>query len=458
MTLIKSISGMRGTIGGRPGDNLTPVDIVEMTAAFGEIIKKGNLTPSIVIGRDGRISGDMILQLCAQTLVAQGFKVFNAGLSTTPTIEMAVKHLKTDAGIIITASHNPVQWNALKLLNHKGEFISAELGQNVIDLAANQQYSFNDVMSLGHIEETPDLIKYHIDEILKLSLVDSESIRTQKYKVVVDCINSTGTISVGPLLEALGCEVILLNSEMTGKFAHNPEPLAQHLEELCNEVVRNKANLGIAVDPDVDRLSFICEDGTLLGEENTLVAIAKYILSVTPGSTVSNLSSTRGLRDVTQAFGNEYFSAAVGEVNVVNKMKEVNAVIGGEGNGGVIYPELHYGRDALVGIAFMLTYMAKNNLKLTEIKSQLPQYFISKNKIELKDGWDVRKAIQGLIEIYSKEEISTIDGLKIDFEDGWVQLRQSNTEPIIRVYSEARDEVRATSLADKIIKQFEGLI
>lgn len=449
---------MRGTIGGRPGDNLTPVDIVEMTAAFGEIIKKGNLTPSIVIGRDGRISGDMILQLCAQTLVAQGFKVFNAGLSTTPTIEMAVKHLKTDAGIIITASHNPVQWNALKLLNHKGEFISAELGQNVIDLAANQQYSFNDVMSLGHIEETPDLIKYHIDEILKLSLVDSESIRTQKYKVVVDCINSTGTISVGPLLEALGCEVILLNSEMTGKFAHNPEPLAQHLEELCNEVVRNKANLGIAVDPDVDRLSFICEDGTLLGEENTLVAIAKYILSVTPGSTVSNLSSTRGLRDVTQAFGNEYFSAAVGEVNVVNKMKEVNAVIGGEGNGGVIYPELHYGRDALVGIAFMLTYMAKNNLKLTEIKSQLPQYFISKNKIELKDGWDVRKAIQGLIEIYSKEEISTIDGLKIDFEDGWVQLRQSNTEPIIRVYSEARDEVRATSLADKIIKQFEGLI
>lgn len=449
---------MRGTIGGRPGDNLTPVDIVEMTAAFGEIIKKGNPTPSIVIGRDGRISGDMILQLCAQTLVAQGFKVFNAGLSTTPTIEMAVKHLKTDAGIIITASHNPVQWNALKLLNHKGEFISAELGQNVIDLAANQQYSFNDVMSLGHIEETPDLIKYHIDEILKLSLVDSESIRTQKYKVVVDCINSTGTISVGPLLEALGCEVILLNSEMTGKFAHNPEPLAQHLEELCNEVVRNKANLGIAVDPDVDRLSFICEDGTLLGEENTLVAIAKYILSVTPGSTVSNLSSTRGLRDVTQAFGNEYFSAAVGEVNVVNKMKEVNAVIGGEGNGGVIYPELHYGRDALVGIAFMLTYMAKNNLKLTEIKSQLPQYFISKNKIELKDGWDVRKAIQGLIEIYSKEEISTIDGLKIDFEDGWVQLRQSNTEPIIRVYSEARDEVRATSLADKIIKQFEGLI
>ncbi len=449
---------MRGTIGGHPGENLTPLDIVEMAAAFGQMIKKSNPRPTIVIGRDGRISGDMVSHLCIQTLVAQGFTVYDAGFSTTPTIEMAVTKLKADAGIIITASHNPAQWNALKFLNEKGEFISAAQGRELIRIADEKQYVFNEVHDLGKIIPAGGLIEHHIDAILRLPLVKQEVIRQKKYKVVIDCINSTGAISLPPLLEQLGCDVVLINEAITGNFAHNPEPLPQNLTELCDKVVSEKADMGIAVDPDVDRLSFICEDGTLLGEENTLVAVASYILQHTPGATVSNLSSTRGLRDISAQYGTQYHAAAVGEVNVVEKMKEVNAVIGGEGNGGVIYPELHYGRDALVGIALMLTYMADNDLSLTQIKDSLPKYSISKNKIDLQRGWNVSEAIHGLITKYSEEEINTVDGLKIDFAEGWVQLRQSNTEPIIRVYSESHDEATAKGLAEKIISEFKDLI
>ncbi len=449
---------MRGTIGGHPGENLTPLDIVEMAAAFGQMIKKSKPRPTIVIGRDGRISGDMVSHLCIQTLVAQGFTVYDAGFSTTPTIEMAVTKLKADAGIIITASHNPAQWNALKFLNEKGEFISAAQGRELIRIADEKQYVFNEVHDLGKIIPAGGLIEHHIDAILRLPLVKQEVIRQKKYKVVIDCINSTGAISLPPLLEQLGCDVVLINEAITGNFAHNPEPLPQNLTELCDKVVSEKADMGIAVDPDVDRLSFICEDGTLLGEENTLVAVASYILQHTPGATVSNLSSTRGLRDISAQYGMQYHAAAVGEVNVVEKMKEVNAVIGGEGNGGVIYPELHYGRDALVGIALMLTYMADNDLSLTQIKDSLPKYSISKNKIDLQRGWNVSEAIHGLITKYSEEEINTVDGLKIDFAEGWVQLRQSNTEPIIRVYSESHDEATAKGLAEKIISEFKDLI
>ncbi len=449
---------MRGTIGGHPGENLTPVDVVEMAAAFGQMIKKSNPRPTIVIGRDGRISGDMVSHLCIQTLVAQGFTVYDAGFSTTPTIEMAVTKLKADAGIIITASHNPAQWNALKFLNEKGEFISAAQGRELIRIADEKQYVFNEVHDLGKIIPAEGLIEHHIDAILRLPLVKQEVIRKKKYKVVIDCINSTGAISLPPLLKQLGCDVVLINEAITGNFAHNPEPLPQNLTELCDKVVSEKADMGIAVDPDVDRLSFICEDGTLLGEENTLVAVASYILQNTPGATVSNLSSTRGLRDISAQYGMQYYAAAVGEVNVVERMKEVNAIIGGEGNGGVIYPELHYGRDALVGIALMLTYMADNDLSLTRIKDSLPKYSISKNKIDLQPGWNVSEAIHGLITKYADEEINTVDGLKIDFAEGWVQLRQSNTEPIIRVYSESHDEATAKGLAEKIIGEFKDLI
>lgn len=449
---------MRGTIGGHPGENLTPVDVVEMAAAFGQMIKKSNPRPTIVIGRDGRISGDMVSHLCIQTLVAQGFTVYDAGFSTTPTIEMAVTKLKADAGIIITASHNPAQWNALKFLNEKGEFISAAQGRELIRIADEKQYVFNEVHDLGKIIPVEGLIEHHIDAILRLPLVKQEVVRQKKYKVVIDCINSTGAISLPPLLEQLGCDVVLINEAITGNFAHNPEPLPQNLTELCDKVVSEKADMGIAVDPDVDRLSFICEDGTLLGEENTLVAVASYILQNTPGATVSNLSSTRGLRDISAQYGMQYYAAAVGEVNVVERMKEVNAIIGGEGNGGVIYPELHYGRDALVGIALMLTYMADNDLSLTQIKDSLPKYSISKNKIDLQPGWNVSEAIHGLITKYADEEINTVDGLKIDFAEGWVQLRQSNTEPIIRVYSESHDEATAKGLAEKIISELKDLI
>ena len=449
---------MRGTIGGIPGENLTPIDIVEMAAAFGQLIKTKHRNPSVVIGRDARVSGSMVAELCAQTLIAQGFHVYNAGLSTTPTIEMAVTDLKASAGIIVTASHNPGQWNALKFLNEKGEFISAEEGQQLIKAANDRSYNFNEVDQLGSLAQVDGLIQKHIEHIFNLPLVDAHLVASRKYKVVVDCINSTGTISIKPILEQLGCDVILINEEMTGLFAHNPEPLLQHLTELCEKVIAEKADLGIAVDPDVDRLSFICSDGTLLGEENTLVAIAQYILKNTPGATVSNLSSTRGLRDVTVSAGQNYFAAAVGEVNVVTKMKEVNAVIGGEGNGGIIYPELHYGRDALVGVALMLTYMAKENITILDLKNTLPQYSISKNKIDLEKSWNVRSAIDRLIEIYENEEVNTEDGLKIDFENGWVQLRQSNTEPIIRVYSESNTMEAAEKLANDIIAKFKEIV
>ena len=449
---------MRGTIGGRPGENLTPIDIVEMAASFGYLIKQKFPHPSIVIGRDARISGSIVSNLCIETLISQGFKVYDAGLSTTPTIEMAVTDLGASAGIIVTASHNPGQWNALKFLNDKGEFISAEDGKELIRVAEEKSYSFNEVNDLGAVEVVDGLIKKHIAHIMNLPLVNAELIKGKKYKVVVDCINSTGTISIAPLLKDLGCEVILINEEMTGIFAHNPEPLVQHLQELCDKVRAEKADLGIAVDPDVDRLSFICEDGTLLGEENTLVAIAQYILKHTPGATVSNLSSTRGLRDVTNEAGHQYFAAAVGEVNVVTKMKSVNAVIGGEGNGGIIYPELHYGRDALVGVALMLTYMAEENITVLDLKKSLPQYAISKNKIDLENDWDVQSAVNELIKIYSHEEVNTEDGLKIDFQNGWVQLRQSNTEPIIRVYSESDSMEAADKLANDIIDKFKSIV
>jgi len=457
LALIKSISGVRGTIGGKPEANLTPLDVVEMTAAYGSLIlqNKASAGAKIVIGRDARISGEMVSSLCIQTLRSMGLDVMDTGLSTTPTVEMAVVRTQADGGIIVTASHNPKEWNALKFLNKDGEFISALDGAEIIEIAKNKSFHFAPVNSLGRFEYLEGTIEAHINDILRLPLVRPETIREARYKIVVDCINSTGAISIVPLLEKLGCTVVVLNHEMTGDFAHNPEPLPAHLTALCEKVTASNADLGIAVDPDVDRLSFICPDGTLLGEENTLVAIAKYVLQHTPGATVSNLSSTRGLRDVTQGYGQNYYSAAVGEVNVVSKMKEVNAVIGGEGNGGVIYPALHYGRDALVGVALMLSYMALENLDLNQIKAELPEYHISKNKIVLEPHWDIRKTINELIAQYKDEEVNTEDGLKIDFADGWVQLRQSNTEPIIRVYSEAKTMARADSIAQGIIKEFK---
>lgn len=456
MALIKSISGIRGTIGGIPGDNLTPLDVVKFTAAFGTIISEKKKSAKIVIGRDGRISGSMVRDLVVSTLTGLGINVVDLGLSTTPTVEVAVKMEKADGGIIITASHNPKEWNALKLLNKEGEFISAETGEKVLELADKQSFSFVPVDKLGILTVDNSYLQKHIDAILNYPLINAKAIAAKNYKVVVDVINSTGAIFVPALLNALGVEnVILLNGEVTGKFAHNPEPIPQHLNELSKEVVKQKADFGIAVDPDVDRLCFVCEDGSMFGEEYTLVAVADYILSKKKGNTVSNMSSTKALKEITLKHGAEYFPSAVGEVNVVQRMKEVNAVIGGEGNGGVIVPDFHYGRDALIGIALFLSHLASHKNGLKSFRSRYPDYFISKNKIELEKNIDVKSIFQKIKEKYQKNPVNTEDGLKIEFDNDWVHLRTSNTEPIIRIYAESDFESKADNIASRLMQDIK---
>lgn len=456
MALIKSISGIRGTIGGKPGENLTPVDIVKFAAAFGTIIATEKPATRIVIGRDGRISGSMVQELVVNTLTGLGIDVVDLGLSTTPTVEVAVKMEKADGGIILTASHNPKEWNALKLLNEEGEFISAETGAKVLELAAKEDFLFASVDKLGTVTKDDSYLQKHIDAILKYPLVNAKAIAKQHFKVVVDAINSTGAIYVPALLKALGVnEVIVLNGEVNGKFAHNPEPLPEHLSQLCNEVVQQKAHLGIAVDPDVDRLCFVNEDGTLFGEEYTLVAVADYVLSKRKGNTVSNMSSTKALKEITQKHGGDYFPSAVGEVNVVKKMKEVNAVIGGEGNGGIIVPDFHYGRDALIGIGLFLSHLADQKKGIKSLRSQYPDYFISKNKIELNNGIDVKAIFEKIKKKYKKNPINTEDGLKIEFENDWAHLRTSNTEPIIRIYAESDFETKANNIAMQLMRDIK---
>ncbi len=460
MPLIKSISGIRGTIGGKPSNSLSPVDIVNFTSAYASWLKQQSEKKSftVVVGRDGRISGAYIQQLVLSSLAASGINVINLDLSTTPTVEMAVIFNNADGGIIVTASHNGAEWNALKLLNSKSEFLSAEDGEQLLSIAEKEAFSFVGVDKLGTVTNDTAALEKHIEAIVQLPMIDSVAIKKKKFKIVVDCINSTGALAVPALLKVLGVkDIILLNEEINGRFAHNPEPLPQHLNGLCNEVKKQKADLGIAVDPDVDRLCFICEDGSLFGEEYTLVAVADYVLQQTKGNTVSNLSSTKALKDVTLKNGGEYFSSAVGEVNVVSKMKEVNAVIGGEGNGGIILPQLHYGRDALVGIAIFLTYLAQNGKSALQLRRTYPDYFISKNKIELGDGVDVKKIFTHLQRKYKNHPLNTEDGLKIEFDNDWVHLRTSNTEPVIRIYAESNFETTADNIARRImadIKEF----
>lgn len=456
MALIKSISGIRGTIGGKPGENLTPVDVVKFAAAFGSILAENKKSTRIVIGRDGRISGAMVQDLVINTLVGLGINVVDLGLSTTPTVEVAVKMEKADGGIILTASHNPREWNALKLLNEEGEFISAETGQRVLDLAAREDFSFAQVDKLGSVAQNDTYLQKHIDSIVKYPLVNAKAIAKKNFKVVVDAINSTGAMYVPALLKALGInEVIILNGEVNGRFAHNPEPLPEHLSQLCSEVVQQKADLGIAVDPDVDRLCFVNEDGSLFGEEFTLVAIADYVLGKRKGNTVSNMSSTKALKEVTQKHGGEYFPSAVGEVNVVKKMKEVKAVIGGEGNGGIIVPDFHYGRDALIGIGLFLSHLAGHKKGIKSLRGTYPDYFISKNKIELTPGTDVKAIFEKIKSKYSKNPVNTEDGLKISFENDWVHLRTSNTEPIIRIYAESDFETTANNIAMQLMRDIK---
>jgi phosphomannomutase len=452
MALMKSISGIRGTIGGKPGETLSPLDVVKFTAAFGSIIASGT-NKKIVIGRDGRISGEMIRNLVVSTLNSLGLNVVDLGLSTTPTVELAVTMEKAAGGIILTASHNPKEWNALKLLNEDGEFISAELGKKVLEMAEKESFQFVTVDKLGSYTLDESYLQKHIDAILNYELVDVKAIKKAKFKVVVDAINSSGALYVPPLLKALGVEdVTVLNAEVTGKFAHNPEPLPEHLRELSNEVNRLKADLGIAVDPDVDRLCFVCEDGSMFGEEYTLVAVADYVLSKRPGNTVSNMSSTRALKDVTIKNGGQYFPSAVGEVNVVKKMKEVNAVIGGEGNGGIIVPDFHYGRDALIGIGLFLSHLAKSKKSIKQLRSSYPDYVMSKNKIELENGVDLKTIFEKIQKKYKHQPINTEDGLKIEFDTDWVHLRPSNTEPIIRIYSESNFETTAQNIAHRLMQ------
>ncbi len=453
MTLIKSISGIRGTIGGVVGDNLTPLDIVKFASAYGIWIRSHSDNNKIVIGRDARISGSMVQNLVMNTLVGLGFDVVDIGLSTTPTVEIAVPLENASGGIIITASHNPKQWNALKLLNCKGEFLNSDDGIEILKLAESTDLKYNDVDSLGKITELKNYIDIHIDQVLSLNIIDVNKIKSSNFKIVVDAVNSTGGIAVPKLLNKLGVEVIELYCDPNGHFPHNPEPLKENLTDLSSLVVEHNADLGIVVDPDVDRLAFVCEDGSIFGEEYTLVACADFVLGKTPGPTVSNLSSTRALRDVSQKHGCSYQSSAVGEVNVVEMMKKNNAVIGGEGNGGVIYPESHYGRDSIVGIAMFLNLLAERNLTALELKNKYPSYFMSKQKLQLNNDLNF-EAIQGfLMNKYSSEKIDTVDGLKIDFEDSWVQLRKSNTEPIIRIYSEAKSQESADALANSVIKE-----
>ncbi|MEQ7800426.1 phosphoglucosamine mutase [Pedobacter sp. ASV1-7] len=459
MTLIKSISGIRGTIGGIAGNGLTPIDIVKFTAAYGSwVINRTNIK-KIVLGRDARISGEMVNNLVIGTLQGLGIEVIDLGLSTTPTVEIAVPMEKAGGGIILTASHNPKQWNALKLLNDKGEFISDADGKEVLEIAEKSEFEFADVDSLGKVTSNDTYLQKHIDIILDLPLVDVEAIKKANFKVAIDCVNSTGGIFVPALLKALGVETIYeLYCEPDGHFPHNPEPLPENLIEIAKVVQNKKADLGIVVDPDVDRLCFVCEDGEMFGEEYTLVAVADYILKNTPGNAVSNLSSTRALRDVTELSGGEYHASAVGEVNVVNQMKATNAVIGGEGNGGIIYPELHYGRDALVGIALFLTHLAKFEKPISMLRKSYPEYHISKNKITLTPEMDIDALLIKVQEKYKDQPHSTIDGLKIEFDKEWVHLRKSNTEPIIRIYSEAGTEIVAEGLAIKIISDIKEIL
>lgn len=457
MTLIKSISGIRGTIGGKPGTNLTPIDAVKFAAAYGiwlkDYSKKEKLT--VVIGRDARLSGEMIQNIVVSTLIGLGIDVIDLNLSTTPTVEIAVPLENADGGIILTASHNPKQWNALKLLNEKGEFLDAAQGAKILEIAEKEDFDFSEVDDLGTITRNDAYIDIHIDEVLNLPLVDKEVIKAAKFKVVVDGVNSTGGIAIPQLLKELGVEVVKLYCEPTGHFPHNPEPLKEHLGDICELVVKEKADFGIVVDPDVDRLAFISNDGEMFGEEYTLVACADYVLGKTKGNTVSNLSSSRALRDITEKHGGTYEAAAVGEVNVVTKMKANNAIIGGEGNGGIIYPESHYGRDSLVGTALFLMLMAERGGTVKELRDSYPSYFMSKKKIELTPELDVDALLVAMEEKYKNEEVTNIDGVKIDFPENWVHLRKSNTEPIIRIYTEAKCQAEADGLAERIISEIK---
>ncbi len=469
LALIKSISGIRGTIGGKPGDGLSPLDIVKFTAAFGTwLIQKSPKAKklNIIIGRDARISGEMVQNLVAGTLKGLGIDVVYLGLSTTPTVEMSVVEHKADGGIIITASHNPKQWNALKLLNARGEFISATDGEEVLKIAEKEAFDFAEVTRLGKYISDPNAIQKHIDKILALPLVDAKAIKARNFRIAIDCVNSTGGIAVPILLKALGVETVYeLYCEPNGQFPHNPEPLPEHLGDISKEVKKRNAHLGIVVDPDVDRLALVCEDGEMFGEEYTLVAVADYVLknlhsgkSDKKGNTVSNLSSTRALRDVTEKAGGKYFASAVGEVNVVEAMKANHAAIGGEGNGGIIYPDLHYGRDALVGIALFLSHLARFGKSASMLRATYPNYHISKNKIELTPEIDVDVVLAGIMAKYRKQPVNTIDGVKIEFDKEWVHLRKSNTEPIIRIYSESQSQTTAKNLAEKIISDIKDLI
>lgn len=460
MSLIKSISGIRGTIGGAPDDNLTPIDAVKFAAAYGTWLKKHiyKNRVKVVVGRDARISGEMVQNLVQYTLVGLGIDVVDIGLSTTPTVEVAVTMEQADGGIILTASHNPKQWNALKLLNSKGEFLNAQEGEEILRIAAANELSFAEVDALGHITHNDTYIQRHIDAVLSLlPLATLEAIRKRKFKVAVDAVNSTGGIAIPLLLERLGAEVVPLYCEPNGQFPHNPEPLKEHLSDICAKVLEVKADLGVVVDPDVDRLALITEEGEMFGEEYTLVACADYYLSKKKGNVVSNLSSSRALRDIAEKHGVEYAAAAVGEVNVVTKMKEVNAVIGGEGNGGVIFPELHYGRDALVGVVLFLSLLVEKGITVSALRRSYPAYFMSKNKIQLSSGLNPDKVLHAMQEKYAHEQITTIDGLKIDFPFSWVHLRKSNTEPIIRIYTEAKTQAEADALATRFIEEMAAI-
>ena len=461
MTLIKSISGIRGTIGGDVGENLTPIDIVESISAYGTWLKSDfpNKKIKVVIGRDARISGEMVENICIGTLQALGIDVVNIGLSTTPTVEIAVPKENADGGIILTASHNPKQWNALKLLNNKGEFISAKDGEDLLDFISRKEFSFSQVDNLGTVTFKDHYIDDHIKEIINLKYVDVIAIKKAKISVVIDAVNSSGGIVIPKLLEALNCNVISkLYCEPNGEFPHNPEPLPEHLKDLSNKVIEESADIGIVVDPDVDRLAFVCENGDVFGEEYTLVAVADHITSQKPGNSVSNLSSTKALGDVIRKNGGKHYSSAVGEVNVVEMMKDKNAIIGGEGNGGVILPDLHYGRDALVGIALFLTYYANKDLKMSELKKTFPQYTISKNKLALNSSVDIDSLLQKISKKYSAVHQNKIDGLKLEFENEWVHMRKSNTEPIIRIYAESENEKSAHELGERFVEELKSLI
>jgi phosphomannomutase len=461
MSLVISISGIRGTIGGRPAEALTPIDTVQFASAYASwlIQESGKEKPSVALGRDARISGPMVEQLVSATLSAMGVDVYLMGLATTPTVEMAVTEVGADGGIILTASHNPAQWNALKLLNGRGEFLSGEDGEAILKMARANDYSYADVKKLGAIKPLEGMGVKHIDQVLELDLVKPEKIKKKKFKVAIDCVNSVGGIILPQLLKSLGvAEVVELYCDPTGDFPHNPEPLPEHLTEISEVMVREKADVGFVVDPDVDRLAIVCEDGTMFGEEYTLVAVADYILSRTPGNTASNLSSTRALRDVTEGHGQSYYPAAVGEVNVVTAMKQHDCVIGGEGNGGIIYPELHYGRDALVGIALFLTHLAESGLECSVLRKCYPDYYISKNKISLPEGTDPDQVLEGFENAHQGDDVNTVDGVKVDTAQGWVHLRKSNTEPIIRLYAEARSSEEAERLAREAKQTINELI